>query len=1706
MGTKRTNRTIEDSLRLPRSPATPDRGNQSNEWISCEARPQAGPKIQVERERGGEEWRARDMDRIRGRPREGRRDVEQDQRERERFAQFKGRADEMDLRERDRRREEGRYTNGRAATIQQHEQYREREKGDTFPRTVRQSNERERRPRYSVDQSSEKLMERGIGRLREVDMTEIERERGRERAKKMDKNTQRYREMERQRENERRRLREEMKRNAERRLEEEDLDRIRWDPGKRERRGERHREVSDNDQQILRRREKDRDRVRPRDREDRFYSPQTRKITVGDRENFSDREERDERRRALRNERHRYTKSEGDTDGEKEREITREEDAVTLRLDGRGEVDSEKERTGNKFRERERRREVERKKERDRRKEKETALQFIGREGNKERTMERYRERDVRERDWARQERGPDGQRDRLRGTEDRRREKELNERMRREHERERARIPPAEKEMDISEEWADRQRRSCYEEETTGRSSQTWRQTDRKIHEEAQSSSEWVPGSDVERDHRRRRLKDSFEERERKSTSESDGEKKRSEEGQDTAWGLRKEEVREGAEKEEMETEREKEREKSESKKRPHRKMWLEPRSGRERTESLQEDFKEREQARERYAQRYKEQKTSRSEEEMSIERKNEEVTIVLEDRHMEQDSTAEFMMDVDTENLEQRITSDEMVFDSEAWLDVPWQTEAENMADKMEGSDREEEQGSDRNVNSEGEEGSEGAWNEWRDKVTSGDDGFVTVSSGAEEDETEEDRFEDCTEFWDGGDREGLDRQSPTSTHQREGEIETRMTKERSDHTVTVFCVVGQTLPRSGSNQNPLLDHMEQEETSQDSSWEMSGVGGDQDEVPSGDTEAESTSTDHGLGLSEEDMSSSHDTKCINAESDQMTKEVTPSEDLVISGEVIAEKDTEPHPTESIETLTQIEDHENAQMKTTDGENQVEGQNEMENSCHLKETDGPENRKRFSAAPHVKWAKNVLSEILGSTEEGTLIVPGPSTLTEQTGETEAETESQGDSPLYGNVQKPRKHNHDRKCIDPELQHFKPEDTKTDILVGKEIFLQVEGQSEGEEELELLSASPDLQSLSSDNETDKEGSTNKEKKQKKKAMWTILGSNSFRELGNEVWGRRAGIRRTLQKQNEEEEEGEGIGRDRRTRVFTTDNEYDSLSFSWSELDLRSVKETLRRTKMRTSKFYNSQLYQQYNEVVQNRELIHQSHSDASSVFGEVHTLSASSSPSHSPTLARRPLPALPPVLHPHSISPSPNSVSSGSGSLAVPHDTRQRPTSPRLSRSFASSPMLWQELPGVRNNPDLKHLGEDERRLQEVRFEVVTSESSYCSSLDIVVEHFVKCKQLNVLLTTQDKNWLFSKLSDVRAVSHSFFSQLEERVESDIMHFTVCDIIIKHCPRFRSVYVPYLTNQSYQDKTYQRLMNENTGFRHIVEKLEQSPKCQRLPLRSFLILPFQRITRLKLLVQNIVKRTAPKTVDEAQAIKAMKLLEKMIQDSNDSISQMKNIESLVSLNAKVDFECKTLPLISQSRRLVKEGPVTELRDFTVKEKERSAYIHLFNDYLLLSLPKEGSRFTVIDHAPVSDLRAENCRVKLHSLQKNLFLLHMAHRALLLRAETQADKLRWISALSRPHPEIDFNAAQDIPQMQCIRAFIAQQPDELSLEKADVLLVHQQSSDGWVEGTRLSDRLRGWVPESHLETIVSEKARQRNLIDTLKITTATATV
>ncbi|XP_023685203.1 rho guanine nucleotide exchange factor 19 isoform X1 [Paramormyrops kingsleyae] len=449
---------------------------------------------------------------------------------------------------------------------------------------------------------------------------------------------------------------------------------------------------------------------------------------------------------------------------------------------------------------------------------------------------------------------------------------------------------------------------------------------------------------------------------------------------------------------------------------------------------------------------------------------------------------------------------------------------------------------------------------------------------------------------------------------------------------------------------------------------------------------------------------------------------------------------------------------------------------------------------------------------------------------------------------------------------------------------------------------------------------------------------------------------------------------------------------------------------------------------------------------------------------------------------------------------------------------SWGSAFSLWQDIPDVRTSGTLDTFSNEERKLQEAKFELVTSEASYARSLTIVVDHFMMSRELAECLSAQDRHWLFSKLPEVKDVSERFLQDLEQRLEEDILRFDVCDIVLAHCPALRRVYLPYVTNQAYQEQTYQRLLQENPRFPGILARLEEHPTCQRLPLTSFLILPFQRITRLKMLVENILKRTAPGSRDEDTATKAFNELKKIIKECNSSVQSMKRTEELIHLNKKIHFEGKIFPLISQSRWLVKHGELLEVDTQTMsisgskfKLPTRPVYLHLFNDCLLLSRRKDMWKFMVFVHAKITELKVQDISQKLQGISGYIFHLQLCEGQLLkhqilLKARTESEKQRWITAMVPSNPETSGDQISengDIAQVQCIKSYQALEHDELSLEKADVLQAKNITSDGWVEGIRLCDGEQGWFPLTYVEEITSRNARLRNLRENSRIKCAT---
>ncbi|XP_049733985.1 rho guanine nucleotide exchange factor 19 isoform X2 [Elephas maximus indicus] len=454
-----------------------------------------------------------------------------------------------------------------------------------------------------------------------------------------------------------------------------------------------------------------------------------------------------------------------------------------------------------------------------------------------------------------------------------------------------------------------------------------------------------------------------------------------------------------------------------------------------------------------------------------------------------------------------------------------------------------------------------------------------------------------------------------------------------------------------------------------------------------------------------------------------------------------------------------------------------------------------------------------------------------------------------------------------------------------------------------------------------------------------------------------------------------------------------------------------------------------------------------------------------------------------------------------------------------RAQRSARGSTFsLWQDIPDVRGSGVLATLSLRDCKLQEAKFELITSEASYIHSLSVAVGHFLGSAELSECLGAQDKQWLFSKLPEVKSTSERFLQDLEQRLEADVLRFSVCDVVLRHCPAFRRVYLPYVTNQAYQERTYQRLLLENPKFPGILARLEESPVCQRLPLTSFLILPFQRITRLKMLVENILKRTAQGSEDEDMATKAFNALKELVQECNASVQSMKRTEELIHLSKKIHFEGKIFPLISQARWLVRHGELVELAPLPaappakLKLSSKAVYLHLFNDCLLLSRRKELGKFAVFVHAKMTELQVKDLSLKLQGIPGHVFLLQLFHgqrtkHQLLLRARTESEKQRWISAMCPSSPQEDkevISEGEDHPQVQCVRTYKALQPDELTLEKTDILAVRTWTSDGWLEGVRLADGEKGWVPQAYVEEISSLSARLRNLRENKRITSATS--
>lgn len=479
-----------------------------------------------------------------------------------------------------------------------------------------------------------------------------------------------------------------------------------------------------------------------------------------------------------------------------------------------------------------------------------------------------------------------------------------------------------------------------------------------------------------------------------------------------------------------------------------------------------------------------------------------------------------------------------------------------------------------------------------------------------------------------------------------------------------------------------------------------------------------------------------------------------------------------------------------------------------------------------------------------------------------------------------------------------------------------------------------------------------------------------------------------------------------------------------------------------------------------------------------------------------------------------------PGSQRSGTSGTST-GSTTTRPSAMALVAPRGPSRTLWCEVPEVLNSAVLSSLAPAQKRLQEAKFELLTSEASYLNSLNVLETNFISHPAFRDphVLPRDDWETIFSTILPVRKCSQLLMNELEKCWQENILLQGICDIVREHAERHFDVYVKYCENQTLMVKALQRLQTR-PAFANALKKLESHPSCQSLSLHSFLMLPMQRVTRLPLLLDAVLKNLASEDDEYHACAQALVTLNNFVSQCNEGARNTERIEEMYRLAASIEFppNIRGAPALGPAcgardrrpvRWLVRSGEMTQLiwksdelkLTFGKKFTKIPLHLFLFNDLLVITKKKSEDQYVCVDHCARSLL--EVCASEAgaasakHALLITLLENHEGRTVeMLMSCPSETEWSRWSEALVPPTGGAEGEAVYagwDCPQVCALYPYAPAQPDELPLAEGDVVNVTRKTSEGWYYGERTRDGEAGWFPGSYTAEIASAHVRARNL-------------
>ncbi|KAI8930226.1 hypothetical protein BC831DRAFT_439680 [Entophlyctis helioformis] len=302
---------------------------------------------------------------------------------------------------------------------------------------------------------------------------------------------------------------------------------------------------------------------------------------------------------------------------------------------------------------------------------------------------------------------------------------------------------------------------------------------------------------------------------------------------------------------------------------------------------------------------------------------------------------------------------------------------------------------------------------------------------------------------------------------------------------------------------------------------------------------------------------------------------------------------------------------------------------------------------------------------------------------------------------------------------------------------------------------------------------------------------------------------------------------------------------------------------------------------------------------------------------------------------------------------------------SPLGSNAAASQPIaaLWSSTV----SPEiLASVSVQERKRQEVIFELINSEREYVRDLESIIKVFMEPINAGGIIPDDRRprfiRTVFHNIAELHRTNTVLLRKLVAlQQENAVVSSGIGSAFLDLAMMFET-YIDYGSQQSLAKALVAEEKTQCPDFVQFLEQCRLRPELRKLPLESFLASPTTRFARYPLLLKEIVKHMPDDSTEKNQILEAISRMQYLLTQLNLEAGRAENMVRLNAISrvlVQPEATGDTLRLLDPDRKIIREGKLTLRR----QNGDIEATVFLFDNMLVAAKEKENGTLKVVKRA-----------------------------------------------------------------------------------------------------------------------------------------------